>query len=108
MHLNWKRILLVGCDIVLGAYIVVAMTAFDRPESENTACTQVDINVQDEAVNGFISPKEIRSRLIKSDLYPLKKTLKNINTREIEDQLKQSPFIKNAQCYKTQDGHVWI
>lgn len=59
MHLNWKRILLVGSDIVLGAYIVVAMAAFDKPASENTACSQVDINIQDETVNGFISPKEI-------------------------------------------------
>lgn len=22
--------------------------------------------------------------------------------------MKQSPFIKNAECYKTEDGHVWI
>ena len=108
MRVNWKKILLVGSDVVLGTYIVVAMTAFNKPDGEDITCKQVDINIQDEAVNGFISPKEIKNRLMKNDLYPLKKSFKEIDTREMEGKLRQSPFIKNVQCYKTQDGHVWI
>lgn len=49
-----------GSDVVLGTYIVVAMTAFNKPDGEDITCKQVDINIQDEAVNGFISPKEIK------------------------------------------------
>lgn len=108
MHVNWKRILLVGSDIVLGTYIVIAMTAFNKKPESDIVCTQVNINVQDEATNGFISPQEIKGRLVRSGLYPLKKELRYINSREIEEKLRQSPFIKNAECYKTQDGHVWI
>ena len=108
MRLNWKKILLVGSDIILGTYIVVAMTAFDKQDNGKTICTQVDINIQDETVNGFISPKEIKSRLVKNGLCPLRKAFKDINTRQIEGSLVESPFIKNVQCYKTQDGHLWI
>lgn len=108
MRINWKKILLVTCDVVLGAYIVVAMTAFNKPDETNIVCTQVNIDIQDEATNAFITAPEIKQRLMKSDLYPLKKPLANVNTRTIEESLRKSPFIKNAECYKTEDGHVWI
>lgn len=108
MRFNWKKIILWTCDVLLGAYIVVAMTAFNKPSSSGMLCTQVNIDIQDEATNGFITAPEIKHRLQKSNLYPLKKPLEEINTRAIEDALKESPFIKNAECYKTEDGHVWI
>ena len=47
MRVNWKKILLVGSDVVLGTYIVVAMTAFNKPDGEDITCKQVDINIQD-------------------------------------------------------------
>ena len=108
MRFNWKKILLVTCDVVLGAYIIVAMTAFNKPDESAMVCNQVDIDIEDEAVNGFISPQEIKARLKRSGLYPLKKNLSQVNSRKIEETLKKSPFIKNAECYKTEDGHVWI
>ena len=46
MRVNWKKILLVGSDVVLGTYIVVAMTAFNKPDGEDITCKQVDINIQ--------------------------------------------------------------
>lgn len=106
--INWKKILLVTCDVILGGYIVVAMSAFNEPDNGKHVCTQVNIHIQDEATNGFISAPEIKARLQHTGLYPINKPLAKINTRSIEDQLKQSPFIKNAECYKTEDGHVWI
>lgn len=108
MRINWKKTLLVTCDVLLGAYIVVAMTAFNKPDESAMTCTQVDIDIQDEAVNGFISAQEVKARLNNHGIYPLKKPLAQVNTRTIEETLKQSPFIKNAECYKTEDGHVWI
>lgn len=108
MRINWKRTLLVTCDVLLGAYIVVAMTAFNKPDESSMLCKQVNINIEDEATNGFISGQEVKSRLNNNGIYPLGKPLKEINSRKIEETLKQSPFIKNAECYKTEDGHVCI
>lgn len=107
-RINWKRTLLVTCDVLLGAYIVVAMTAFNKPDESSMICKQVNINIEDEATNGFISGQEVKSRLNKNGIYPLGKPLEDINSRKIEETLKQSPFIKNAECYKTEDGHVCI
>lgn len=108
MRINWKKTLLVACDVALGAYVMVAMTAFNKPDNSRRICTQVKIDIQDEATNGFISAAEVKARLERNGLYPLGKRLDGINTRTIEERLGQSPFIRNAECYKTEDGHVWI
>lgn len=108
MRINHRKIILGTLDVILAAYIVVAFVAFDKPDQERQICTQVDIDIADKATNGFITAREIKDRLQKSDLYPLGKPQHEVNTRTIEDALKQSPFVKTAQCYKTQDGHVCI
>lgn len=108
MHINWRKVVLSALDVVLGAYIIVAFTAFNKPNEAAYVCTQVNINIQDEATNGFISAGEIKSRLERNRLYPLNQPMKQVNARRIEEMLKLSPFVKNAECYKTQDGHVCI
>lgn len=108
MRLNWKKTSIVILDIVLGAYIILAFTAFNKPDEDCRICTKVNINIQDESTNGFINAKEIKNRLEKGHIYPLSKKMVNVNTRKIEETLKMSPFVKTAQCYKTQDGTVYI
>ncbi len=108
MHINWKKTIIITADVILGVYILAAITAFDKPHAEKKICTQVNINIKDEATNGFITPTEIKTRLQKSNLYPLSKELSMVNSRLIEEKLEQSPFVKKAECYKTEDGHVNI
>jgi cell division protein FtsQ len=108
MHINWKKIITITLDVVLAVYLVVAFTAFNKPDETAKVCTKVSINIQDESTNGFINAKEIKTRLDKSLLYPLGKQMHFVNARNIEDMLKKSPFVKTAECYKTQDGHVCI
>lgn len=104
----WKKTGLIVMDLVLGAYLILAFTAFNKPDEEAQICTKVNINIQDESTNGFINAKEIKSRLEKTRLYPLSKKMANVNSRAIEESLKRSPFVKTAECYKTQDGSVCI
>lgn len=108
MHFNWKKTGLVTIDLLLGAYIILAFTAFNKPDEEMRLCTKVNINIQDESKNGFINAKEIKTRLEKAHLYPLSKKMSAVNARKIEETLKKSPFVKTTQCYKTQDGTVCI
>ena len=108
MKLNWKKTGLVVMDIVLGAYLILAFTAFNKPDEKSKMCTKVNINIQDESTNGFINAKEIKNRLEKQHQYPLSKKMIDINTRQIEESLKRSAFVKTAECYKTQDGTVCI
>lgn len=108
MHINWKKVVIVSLDIVIGVYLVFAFTTFNKPDESKMLCTKVNINIQDEMTNGFLTPKEIKSRLEAKKLYPLEKQLTQVNTRQIEEALTATPFVKSAECYKTQDGLVDI
>ena len=105
---NWKLALTVVLDIVLAAYLVLAVTAFNKPDETARVCMKVSVNIADEATNGFIKSDEIKRRLEKAHLYPLGKPMRYVDARKIEEVLKASPFVQTAECFKTQDGHVNI
>ncbi|MCD8296625.1 MAG: cell division protein FtsQ [Prevotella sp.] len=108
MRLRIKRTLLTLLTIVFCAYLVLAMTSFNKPKEMYPICTKVSINIEDESTNGFLSADEIKRILEHAKLYPFKKKMASINPRDIEDLLKVSPFVSTAQCYKTTDGCVNI
>lgn len=108
MHINWKKTIIIALDLVLGTYLVFAFTRFNKPDETKLVCTKVNINIQDEMTNGFLNAKEIKKRLEARKLYPLGEPLKEVNARMIEETLKTSPFVKTAECSKTQDGLVDI
>ena len=108
IRINWKKLFMVALDTLLAAYLVLAFTAFNKPDETANVCSKVSINIADEATNGFINSREIKSRLEKSFLYPLNKPMRYVDARKIEETLRTSPFVKTAECYKTQNGLVNI
>lgn len=104
----WKRTFIILLDVVLGIYLVLAFTAFNKPDETKIKCTQVNISIADESNNGFITEAEIKKRLVDGGIYPKGMPLRYVDARKIEDRLKMSPFVKTAECYKTQDGQVFI
>lgn len=108
MKLRLKKLLTFALCGVLAVYVVLAMTSFNNPKEAYPVCTKVQINIEDESTNGFLSAAEIKRILERSRLYPFKKRMADVNPRDIEDKLKDSPFVKTAQCYKTKDGCVNI
>ena len=105
MRINWKKTFIVASDMLIGTYLILAFTAFNKPDETVRLCTKVNINIQDEATNGFINTREIKERLEKTHLYPLEKPMKYVDLRKMEETLTASPFVKTAQCYKTQCEH---
>ena len=105
---SWSKILFIVCDVVLAAYIVLAFASFDRKAESKVLCNKVNIEIADNATSGFLDAKVIKSRLEKTGDYPFGKPLAQVNTRRIEETLCASPFVKTAECYKTEGGHVYI
>lgn len=108
MRLNWKKTITITLDVLIGIYLLLAFIRFNKPDETAKVCTKVTIDIQDEATNGFINTQEIKHRLEINKLYPLEKPIRYVDARKIEDMLKASPFVKTAECFKTQDGHVCI
>ena len=108
IHINWKKTLLVLCDIVIAAYLVMAVTSFNKPDMVATHCTEVKTDIEANIVDGFLTADEINKLLRAEKVYPLSKAMGEINPRQIEEVLQKSPFVEKAECHKTQSGHVCI
>lgn len=108
MAFNWKRSLVIVFDIVIAAYLILAVTAFNRPAEKATVCSEVKIDIDNNAVDGFLNANEIKHLLETSKMYPLGKAMNDIDARTIEETLRKNPFVEEAECYKTQSGHVCI
>jgi len=104
----WKRIIVIALDVLIAVYLVLAVTAFNRPDEKATVCSEVRIDIADAGGEGFLNPAEVKSLLERQQLYPLAQPMAFISTRSIEETLEKSPFVDNAECYKTQSGHVCI
>ena len=108
MTFNWKKTFIAIFDIAIAVYLVLAVSAFNTPAEKATVCTEVKIDINNEAAVGFVNPSEVKNILEKNRLYPLAKKMADVNSRAIEETLMKNPFVENAECYKTQSGHICI
>ena len=108
MSVNWKKSIFVVCDIAIAVYLLLAVTAFNRPDAKATVCSEVKIDVEQTAVEGFMTAGEIKRVLTQDKCYPLSRPMAEINARTIEESLRKSPFVDHAECYKTQNDKVCI
>ena len=103
-----KRLLLIAFDIAIAVYLVLAVSAFNKPDERATVCSEVKIDIDQSQQQGFLNPAEVKRLLERHHLYPLAQPMPFISTRQIEETLRESPYVDDAQCYKTQSGHVCI
>jgi len=105
---NWKKSLLIVFDIVIAAYLVLAISAFNEPTEKATVCSEVKIDIDNGISEGFLDNSQVKLLLQRNKLYPLAKPMEDISARNIEETLRKNPFVESAECYKTQTGHVCI
>ena len=108
MTFNWKKTFIVFVDVVIAVYLVLAVSAFNTPAERATVCSEVKIDINNEADNGFINAGEAKKLLMRAQAYPLARPMADISARNIEEELQKSPFVDKAECFKTQSGHVCI
>ena len=93
-----KRILILCTLLLISAYLVLAVTAFNGME----------LVVKDSVNFGFVTPAEVKALLKAKKLSPEGKPLNSINVRRLEETLYKHPFISDAECYLTSGGKVGI
>lgn len=108
MNINWKKSAIVLTDVLLAIYLLLAVTAFNEPDDQKAVCTRVDIRIEGGMTDGFLGDNEVESQLKRAKLFPQGQPMAQINTRSIEETLLRNPFVKEAQCYKTQGGKVVV
>ena len=103
----FKTLLKIVILIVAAAYFIFALTTFNRPEGKQI-CSGLDVIVYDPDSTGFINENEVRELLVAHKLFPERKALKDINLAQLETVLTSSPYIDEALCHITAEGHVTI
>ena len=93
--------------ILITVYLVMAVTVMNGTPSEQT-CSGMELVIKDSIDYGFISKREVLRLLNGKKLSPIGKPMGEINTRQLEDELRQHPLIGNAECYRTSSNRVGI
>ena len=47
--MNWKKILLIAADLIIGVYLVMAMTAFNKPDDATEYAWGISFRFDDNA-----------------------------------------------------------
>lgn len=98
-----KKILLLIVMLLIIAYLITAITAFNN-KSDNKTCKDIELIIKDSINAGFITEREIASLLKDEGIYPVGKKMERIQTRQLEAELTKHPLIDKAECYKHRVG----
>ena len=93
--------------ILIIVYLVIAVTVLNAKPNEQT-CAGMELVIKDSIDYGFISKREVLRLLNGKKLSPIGQTMGDINTRELEDELRKHPLIGNAECYRTSSNRIGI
>lgn len=102
-----KKILLSAVLLLIAAYLLAAITAFNRKPASQV-CSDVQLVIKDSVYAGFITKKEVISLLKEKKLSPIGQKLSAIQTDKLEKELAKHPLIDRVECYKTPSGKVCV
>ena len=108
LSFNWRKTAVIILDLAIVVYLVFAITAFNKPDELAMVCSEVKIDISHDVSDGFLNADEVKKYLEHNKVYPLAKPLNQIDVRGIEEALQKSPFVEEAQCYRTQEGKIVI
>lgn len=102
-----KKIFILLFLLLLMGYLVIAITILNAKPTGKT-CQGVELVINDSIDYGFITKQEILKLLITKKISPIGTEISQVNTRQIEDELKQHPLIENVECYRTPNLGIGI
>ncbi len=97
---KWLRLFIwVG----LLTYLFAAF-GFIAEKSNQSVCSEINVEILDFEENGFVRSTEVRDLLLSNQKRIIGQEFSNINKEEIEELVNNMAFVKNAQVFETIDG----
>ena len=90
-----KKILIFLFLVLIAVYLGIAVTALNGKPVEQT-CANMELVINDSIDHGFITKREVLRVLNSKKLSPIGKKMKDINTRQLEDELQVR--LKHEVC----------
>ena len=91
--------------------LAIALTAgilWARDKSRKEVCTSVNVEVINSDSTAFVTPQGVLDDLKGQGVRIVGKKLSDIDASDIEEALRQSPYLESADVVKCQDGQVLI
>ena len=63
MTINWKKYAIILADVALVTYLVLAVTAFNKPDELTNVCGEVRTEIKDDVVKGFLNVDAVKVQL---------------------------------------------
>ncbi len=104
----FKKSLLIKIFKVFALILVLVLLAFVNTNHEEIKCKKLDIAIDFESGNNFISVEEIRDIVYSQVSSFTKRSIKDINLEKIESALLKNPYIFKAEVFSTLEGIVKI
>ena len=104
---TWQRILILSllAVICIGMIIIHSVVV---PQRANKVCNQVRVVIADSAKYQFLTPKGIETYIKNQGIYPIGKTIADIDLTEIERALNEINMVKTATAYFNGNGNLKI
>ena len=94
--------------LVLLATMLTIGTLWARNKSRGELCTGIDVVVVNADSTSFVTPQGVLSDLQGQGIKVVGKHMGDIDASDIEEALRVSPYLENADIVKCQDGRLLI
>ena len=100
-----KRILNILTWFGVMAYLIVVL-GLVSDKVNKSPCQSLHIEIMDSADNHFVSGNDIYNLIIQDQTNILGGELGKINTKELEGKIRNTPFVKKTEVFKSSNGKL--
>lgn len=102
-----KKILLT-LSILLALSLLLWIGMKNKKSEREEVCTGLSVEIVDRGAREFVSEKELALLLKEKGLFPIGSPMRSIQTKIIEDEIRQHDMIRMVECYKSPNGVIKI
>lgn len=100
-----KRVLNILTWLGVVAYLIVVL-GLVSDKVNKSPCQSLNITIMDSADNHFVSSKDIYNLIIQDHTNILGGELGRINTKKLEGKIRNTPFVKTTEVFKSSNGKL--
>ncbi len=92
--------------VIFGVALLIGLISFTVIKNASRTVNKIDVAFVQPVDNYFINDESIREIINKDGKDILKQPLREVNVREIEQKVSESPFVDSVQVSKDINGHL--
>lgn len=92
--------------VIFGVALLIGLISFTVIKNASRTVNKIDVAFVQPVDNYFINDESIREIINKDGKDILKQSLRDVNVKEIEQKVSESPFVDSVQVSKDINGHL--